>query len=64
MYDILDALMELPNVEDLPTQTFPQDQAAALDALQLNEQMQRLVETQINKIDQQIAFTEGLVVIP
>ncbi|KAI8339149.1 hypothetical protein BC941DRAFT_394594 [Chlamydoabsidia padenii] len=61
IYDILDALLELPNVEDMPTQTYPEDQAAALDALKLNEQMQHLVETQINKIDQQIAFNEALV---
>ncbi|CAO3592550.1 unnamed protein product [Absidia cylindrospora] len=55
IFDILDALMDMPNMEFLPTDTFPQDQAAAMEALQLNQEMQQLVEIQIDKIDKQIA---------
>ncbi|ORZ20417.1 hypothetical protein BCR42DRAFT_370116 [Absidia repens] len=55
IFDILDALMDMPNMEFLPTDTFPQDQAAAMEALRLNQELQQLVKIQIDKIDKQMA---------
>ncbi|KAI8089161.1 uncharacterized protein BX664DRAFT_332323 [Halteromyces radiatus] len=52
--DVLDALLGLQHMEFLPVDTFPQDRAAAVEALRLNEQLQQLVKLQIDKVDKRI----------
>ncbi|ORX46514.1 hypothetical protein DM01DRAFT_1339516 [Hesseltinella vesiculosa] len=53
--DMVEALFNIANIDDMILDRFPTDRKAAKDALDINQQLQELVQQQIVLVDQRIA---------